>query len=96
MSINNNLITIGRYNKVDISDTTNLKKLKTSCDSFESELLKHFLKDSLKEDNSLYPKSPGENIYKSMETEQYSKSLSGNFGYSKLLFNYLKEKNHLN
>jgi flagellar protein FlgJ len=94
MSIDNSVITIGRYNKVDISQTQNLKKLKADCDAFESELLKHFLKDALKEDNSLYPKSAGENIYKSMETEQYAKSLSGDFGYSKLLFNYLQEKQH--
>jgi flagellar protein FlgJ len=94
-SIDNSVITIGRYNKIDINKS-NLQKLKTSCDNFESELLKHFLKDALKEDNSLYPKSAGENIYKSMQTEQYAKSLSGDFGYSKLLFNYLKEKQHLN
>ncbi len=94
-SIDSSVITIGRYNKIDINKS-NLQKLKTSCDNFESELLKHFLKDALKEDNSLYPKSAGENIYKSMQTEQYAKSLSGEFGYSKLLFNYLKEKQHLN
>jgi hypothetical protein len=94
-SIDNSVITIGRYNKIDINKS-NLQKLKTSCDNFESELLKHFLKDALKENNSLYPKSAGEDIYKSMETEQYAKSLSGDFGYSKLLFNYLKEKQHLN
>ena len=93
-SIDTSVITIGRYNKIDINKD-NLKKLKASCDAFESELLKHFLKDALKENNSLYPKSAGENIYKSMETEQYAKSLSGDFGYSKLLFNYLKEKQHL-
>jgi len=93
-SIDTSVITIGRYNKIDINKD-NLKKLKASCDAFESELLKHFLKDALKENNSLYPKSAGENIYKSMETEQYAKSLSGDFGYSKLLFDYLKEKQHL-
>jgi len=93
-SIDTSVITIGRYNKIDINKD-NLKKLKASCDAFESELLKHFLKDALKENNSLYPKSAGENIYKSMQTEQYAKSLSGDFGYSKLLFNYLKEKQHL-
>jgi uncharacterized membrane-anchored protein YhcB (DUF1043 family) len=95
MSIDNSVITIGRYNKIDINQA-NLKKLKTDCDNFESELLKHFLKDALKEDNSLYPKSAGEGIYKSMETNQYAQSLSGDFGYSKLLFNYLKEKQHIN
>jgi flagellar protein FlgJ len=95
MNIDNSVITIGRYNKIDINKS-NLQKLKASCDAFESELLKHYLKDALKENNSLYPKSAGEDIYKSMENEQYSKSLSGEFGYSKLLFDYLKQKQHLN
>jgi len=94
-TIDTSVITLGRYNKINISDKSNLKKLKSSCDAFESELLKHFLKDALKENNSLYPKSAGEGIYKSMETQEYAKSLSGGFGYSKLLFNYLKEKQHL-
>ncbi|RUM55274.1 MAG: hypothetical protein DSY40_04315 [Nautilia sp.] len=91
MKIDNSVITIGMYNKIDIKKE-NLQKLKSSCDNFESEILKHFLKDALKENNSLYPKSAGEDIYKSMEQEQYAKSLSGSFGYSKLLFNYLKNK----
>jgi Rod binding domain-containing protein len=94
-SIDNSVITIGIYNKVDISKTKNLQKLKQSCDDFESEILKHYLKDSLKKDTTLYPKSAGEDIYQSMQQEQLSKDLSGGFGYSKLLFDYLKEKNNL-
>jgi len=94
-SIDNSLITVGMYNKVDISKTENLKKLKQSCDDFESEILKHFLKESLKKDNTLFPKSAGEDIYESMYQEQLAKDLSGGFGYSKLLFDYLKDKNNL-
>jgi hypothetical protein len=30
-----------------------------------------------------------------MQQEEYAKALSGNFGYSKLLFDYLKEKQNL-
>ncbi|RUM55901.1 MAG: hypothetical protein DSY40_03165 [Nautilia sp.] len=91
---NINSITIDRYHNIDISNTKNLKKLKASCDAFESEILKHFLNKALKENNDLFPKSAGENIYKSMQQEEYAKALSGNFGYSKLLFDYLKEKVH--
>jgi Rod binding domain-containing protein len=94
-ALTNNVITLGMYNKVDITKTSNLQKLKQSCDDFESEILKHFLKDSLKKDDTLYPKTPGENIYEGMYQEQLSKDLSGGFGYSKLLFNYLKEQNNL-
>ena len=93
--IDNSVITIGIYNKVDITKTNNLQKLKQSCDDFESEILKHFLKDSLKKESVLYPKSAGEEIYDSMQKDQLSKSISGGFGYSKLLFNYLKEQSNL-
>jgi flagellar protein FlgJ len=92
--MNNSVITISQYHKIDINKS-NLQKLKKSCDAFESEILKHFLKNALKENNSLYPKSEGEKIYKSMQQEEYAKALSGNFGYSKLLFDYLKEKQNL-
>ena len=92
MSIDNSMITLGMYNKVDISKTENLKTLKESCDNFESEILNFYLKEGLKQDNTLFPKTAGEDIYQSMRTEQLSKELSGGFGYSKLLFDYLKAK----
>ena len=85
-------INISMHNKIDISNTKNLKKLKQVCDDFESELLNFYLKEALSSKNELFPKSPGEKIYKSMYQEELSKTLSGNFGYSKLLFNYLKDK----
>ena len=69
-----------------------IKKLKQSCNDFESEILNFFLKNALNSKNKLFPESPGEKIYKSMYQEELSKDLSGSFGYSKLLFDYLKEK----
>jgi len=68
------------------------EKLKKVCDDFESEILNFFLKEAMDSKQSLFPKSPGEDIYKSMYQEALSKELSGNFGYSELLFNYLKDK----
>jgi len=91
-AVDNSIVTLGLYNKVDISKTENLKKLKQSCDDFESEILNVFLKEGLKQDNTLFPKSAGEDIYHSMHTQQLSKELAGGFGYSKLLFDYLKNK----
>ena len=85
-------ISIGIHNKINISNTKNLKKLKQACDDFESELLNFYLKEALNSKNELFPESPGERIYKSMYQEELSKTLSGNFGYSNLLFNYLKDK----
>ncbi len=69
-----------------------LQKLKKVCDEFESEILNFYLKEALDSKNTLFPKSPGEEIYKSMYQEELSKELSGNFGYSELLYNYLKNK----
>jgi len=69
-----------------------LEKLKKLCNDFESEILKFYLKEALDTKNKLFPKSPGEDIYKSMYQETLSKELSGHFGYSEILFNYLKNK----
>ena len=92
LTIDNSVITLGRYNKIDIPKTDDLQKLKTSCNDFESEILNFYLKNALNFKNKLFPGSAGEKIYKSMYQEELSKHLSGNFGYSKLLFDYLKKK----
>ena len=75
-----------------IYNNIKLQKLKKVCDEFESEILNFYLKEALNFQNKLFPKSPGEEIYKSMYQETLSKNLSGNFGYSELLFNFLKNK----
>lgn len=69
-----------------------LQKLKKVCNEFESEILNFYLKEALKSKDSIFPKSPGEEIYKSMYQETLSNNLSGNFGYSELLYNFLKNK----
>ena len=87
-----NYVALHQANNLHISKTDNLKQLKKQTDNFEAVILKHFLDESLKMDNSLFPKSAGQNIYNSMYKDTLSKELSGGFGYSELLFNYLKEK----
>jgi len=72
--------------------TPKLQKLKKVCDEFESEILKFYLKEAMNSKNTLFPKSPGEEIYKSMYQETLSQNLSGNFGYSELLYNFLKNR----
>ena len=74
------------------SNQIKLQKLKQVCDNFESEILNFYVKQALDSKNPLYPKSAGEGIYKSMYQEELSKELSGNFGYSELLYNFLKQK----
>jgi len=74
---------------------TDLKKLREQTDAFESLILKYMLDKALKMENSIYPEEPGSKIYKSMYKETLSNELSGSFGYSDLLFNYLKEQHKL-
>ncbi|MGD9596374.1 MAG: Rod binding protein [Wolinella sp.] len=71
------------------------EKLKEQTDAFEAIMVKVLLDTALKFDNPLYPKEAGHEIYESMYKEQLSQSLSGGFGYSDLLFNYLKEQQNL-
>ncbi len=66
------------------------KKLREQTDNFEALFLQIVLKDAIKNDNPLYPKQPGSDIYHSMYIENLAQNLSGSFGYSELLFNYLK------
>jgi len=75
-----------------ITNNPKLQKLKKVCDEFESEILKFYLKEALDSKNSLFPKTSGENIYKSMYQDTLSKKLSGNFGYSKILYQFLQNK----
>ena len=74
------------------SEEVKLKKLKKLCNDFASEILMFYIKDALDSKNTLFPKTPGEDIYKSMYEKELSKELSGHFGYSELLYNYLKNK----
>ncbi len=66
-------------------------KLKEQTDAFESFLLKQIFDISLKSDNKLFGKDPGDKIYQSMYNDTMSDALSGGLGFSELLFNYLKE-----
>jgi len=67
-------------------------KLKEQTDAFEAIILKMLLDKAISTDNALLPKDPGREIYQSMMNDERSKQLSGSFGYSELLFNYLVEK----
>ena len=78
-------------NKAGSTDYSD-KALREQTDNFEALFIKTLLDASLNLDNPLYPKQPGSDIYNSMYKEQLAESLSGNFGYSQLLFDYLKEQ----
>lgn len=59
-------------------------------------LLKHFFKTSFrrifKSQNSLFGKDASDEIYSSMYNDTMSKALSGGMGFSKLLYDFLKER----
>ena len=66
--------------------------LKEQTDAFEAFLVKSVLDIALKDENPLFGKDAGDEIYHSMYNDTMSKALSGNLGFSELLFNYLKER----
>lgn len=74
-----------------IQKTDDDSRLREQTDAFEALILKQMLDISLKMDDTLYPKAPGHDIYESMYRDTLSESLSGGFGFSDLLFDYLKD-----
>jgi len=88
-----NTIAITNFNNHDLKiNTLDEKRLKESTDAFEAFLVKKVLDISLKNENSIFGKDAGDNIYNSMYNDTMSKALSGNFGFSELLFNFLKDE----
>ncbi len=73
-------------------DSKKRDKLKEQTDAFEAIILKMLLDKAISAEDPLLPKDPGRKIYRSMQNEQLSKELSGSFGYSELLYNFLTEK----
>ncbi|WP_169973949.1 MULTISPECIES: rod-binding protein [unclassified Campylobacter] len=97
MNIDNQLA-ISAYNNIATNSITNRSKsendklLKEQTDAFEAFLVKSVLDIALKDENPLFPKDAGDKIYSSMYNDTMSKALSGNLGFSELLFNFLKER----
>ena len=83
------------YSKFNKLDKKNLedKKLKELTNQFEAFLIKKVLDISLPKNNPLFPKDAGDKIYRSMYNDTLSQTMSGHFGFSELLYNFLKEKN---
>ena len=83
-------------NKIDKGEfkikTKEDELLKEQTDAFEAFLIKEILDISLKNQNSLFGKDASDEIYSSMYNDTMSKALSGGLGFSKLLFDFLKER----
>ena len=65
--------------------------LKKQTDQFEAIILKQLLDTSMKDENTLFGKDPGDKIYNSMYRDEISKIGAGNMGISQMLFDYLQE-----
>ena len=90
MKIDNSLALISEQTP-KINKNLDDKKLKEQTDKFEAFFIKKIFDISLKSENRLFGKDAGDKIYQSMYNDALSNAMSGSFGYSELLFNYLKE-----
>ncbi len=72
--------------------TLNEKLLKEQTDAFEAFMIKSVLDISVKLQNPLFGKDAADNIYSSMYNDIMSKALSGDLGFSELLFEFLRER----
>lgn len=75
-------------------DSEQDKLLKEQTDAFEAFLVKEILDIALKDDDksTLFPKTAGSDIYKSMYNDTMSNALSGGLGFSDLLYDFLKQR----
>ena len=91
MKIDNSIALMGGNKKLSIKTDVDDKALKAQTDQFESLILKLLLDTSLKQDNSLFGKDPGDKIYHSLYRDELSKASAGSFGFSQMLFDHLKQ-----
>ncbi|TKX28304.1 rod-binding protein [Campylobacter estrildidarum] len=75
-----------------VTKTKEDEALKEQTDAFEAVFLKQVLDVTLKTQNSLFGKDASDEIYSSMYNDTMSKALSGGMGFSKLLYDFLKER----
>ena len=68
------------------------KALRKQTDSFEAVIIKMMMDNAMKDDNDLFSSQndPGDKIYKSMYRDELSKASAGSFGFSQMLYDYLK------
>ena len=78
-------------NTPKITEGMDKKALKEQTDQFEAIILKQLLDVSMKDENSLFGKDPGDKIYNSMYRDEVSKMGAGSMGISQMLFNFLSE-----
>ena len=68
------------------------KALREQTDAFESFFVKMVLDIAIKTENPLFGKDAGDEIYGSMYRQTMSETLSGGFGFSDMIYDYLLER----
>ena len=68
------------------------KALREQTDAFESFFVKMVLDIAIKTENPLFSKDAGDEIYGSMYRQTMSEALSGGFGFSDMIYDYLLER----
>ena len=68
------------------------KVLREQTDAFESFFVKMVLDIAIKTENPLFGKDAGDEIYGSMYRQTMSEALSGGFGFSDMIYDYLLER----
>lgn len=68
------------------------KALREQTDAFESFFVKMVLDIAIKTENPLFGKDAGDEIYGSMYRQTMSEALSGRFGFSDMIYDYLLER----
>ena len=68
------------------------KALREQTDAFESFFVKMVLDIAIKTENTLFGKDAGDEIYGSMYRQTMSEALSGGFGFSDMIYDYLLER----
>lgn len=92
MNIDNSVALIqSKQNIPKIDGGLDKVALKQQTDQFEAIILKQLLDTSMKDENTLFGKDPGDKIYNSMYRDEISKVGAGNMGISQMLFDYLAE-----
>ncbi len=70
----------------------NDKKLKEETDKFEAFFIKKILDVSIKHEDGLFGKDAGDKIYSSMYNDAISNQMGGKFGFSQMLYDFLKSR----
>ncbi|MGE4295704.1 MAG: rod-binding protein [Campylobacterales bacterium] len=78
--------------EVSLRPANDKAALKAQTDNFEAIVIKQMLDISMPEENALFGKSAGSQIYRSMYHEEMGRTLAGGFGYSELLFKFLEDR----